>query len=305
MSQTETSRGCIEDYARLLFVECEPMRAFAKYFARDLIQHDPDIGDGHQGDEEFLEARREADPDAYLTEDQYATVGHAIIADGDLVMLKSHCFTSRDDAGRVFVDIWRVADQKFVEHWSAIEPIRADAANPLPAWCGTGGSYEEAHQVGDTVAQPLSGHSGDAMLRDASLAAARGFLDAIERGDDAAAAGFVDADTQSFDPRVARAGGSGLVERFAEARNRGDQFWQARWMGDGEFALVHGRLMSPDHSLGFSQMHLFRVADGRILAHWGVRQAIPTYSVAGRSMVEGPLEEGRQPGGPLTPAVGH
>ena len=76
-------------------------------------------------------------------------------------------------------------------------------------------------------------------------------------------------------------------------------------MADGGLVLVHGKAMTPEHALGYSQMHLFRVADGNIVAHWGVRQPIPPYSVAGHSMVKGPLERGRTQGGPLARAASH
>jgi len=306
VADTESSRACITDYARLLITERDPLKAFARYFSPGLIQHDPDIGDGHHGDEEFLEARRLGDPDAFLPTDRYATIMHSILADGDLVCLKSHVFISHDDPGRVFVDIWRIEEGRFAEHWSAIETIPARSPNPVPMWCGVGADYADALAAGDTVSAPVMGAVGDAALREASLATVRAYLDMI--ADPARVAQAVKTwmadDFVEYSPRLGQ-GRQALIDHLTACAGRGESFTEARFMADGDLVLFHGRAMTPEHELGYSQMHLFRVADGRINAHWGVRQAIPTYSVAGRCMVEGPLERGRVAGPPLEPVAHH
>ena len=152
---TEASRAAITDYARLLMVDHKPEEAFGKYYANLLIQHDPWIGDGGKGDVEFLKARREAEPEKYDSTDQYITVVHNILADGELVALVSHVFTSPTDTGRQFVDIWRMKDGEFAEHWDIIEPF--DETSAATVGCGVGGTYETASQVGDTVAKPVCG----------------------------------------------------------------------------------------------------------------------------------------------------
>lgn len=152
---TETSRAAVTDYARLLMVDHNPEEAFGKYYADLLIQHDPMIADGGKGDAEFLRQRREADPGKYDNEDQYVTVVHTIMADGDLVGLISHVFTSPSDPGRRFVDIWRMENGEFAEHWDVIQPI--DDAARAGVGCGIGGTYEAAKAAGDTVVSPTCG----------------------------------------------------------------------------------------------------------------------------------------------------
>ncbi len=304
MDETQSSRRVIQDYARLLIAEHDPLRAFAAYFSPTIIQHDPDIGDGGEGDEEFLEGRREAHPDDYLPLERYETVVHNILADGELVALKSHCFTSRDDPGRVFVDMWRVEDGRLAEHWSAVETIPSGSANPVPMWCGRGRDYQDAAACGDTVAAPICGDPGDPDLRASSLETVRAYLDALQgpaRIADAVER-FVAEDFVEYGPRLGQ-GRRALVQHLSAMAARGERFQPARWLADGELVLVHGLATDPDRPLGWSQMHLFRVAGGRVVAHWAVRQAIPPYSVAGHSMVDGPLEPGRSKGGPA--AAGH
>jgi predicted SnoaL-like aldol condensation-catalyzing enzyme len=152
---TQASRAAITDYARLLMVERKPEDAFGKYYADLLIQHDPWIGDGGKGDVEFLRKRREENPGKYDATEQYVTTVHNILADGDLVAIVSHVFTSPTDKGRKFVDIWRMENGKFAEHWDIIQPM--DAASAATVGCGVGGTYEAAKGAGDTVSKQTCG----------------------------------------------------------------------------------------------------------------------------------------------------
>ena len=171
-SKTEESRAAVTDYARLLMIEHKPEEAFGKYYADLLIQHDPWIGDGGKGDAEFLRKRREAEPDKYGATEQYITVIHNILADGDLVVLKSHVFTAPTDKGREFVDIWRLENGKFAEHWDIIQPLTAEMVATVG--CGFGGTYEAALKAGDTAAKPVCGsrdpESNSAASKDAAIA---------------------------------------------------------------------------------------------------------------------------------------
>ncbi|MBO9604275.1 MAG: hypothetical protein J7496_17385 [Novosphingobium sp.] len=149
------ARAAITDYANLLMVQHKPGEAFGKYYADLLIQHDPWIGDGGKGDVEFLKKRREAEPDKYDATENYVSVIHNILTDGEFVAIKSHIFTNPKDKGREFVDIWRMKDGKFAEHWDIIQPL--DDAMAKTVGCGVGGTYETAKQAGNTVAKPTCG----------------------------------------------------------------------------------------------------------------------------------------------------
>jgi predicted SnoaL-like aldol condensation-catalyzing enzyme len=179
----DTARAAITDYATLLMVSGKPEEAFGKYYADLLIQHDPWIGDGGKGDVEFLEKRREAEPEKYAATAQYVNVVHNIITDGEFVVLKSHVFTSPTDKGREFVDIWRVENGKFVEHWDVISPI--DAAKSETLACGIGGSYDAAGKAGNTIAKPACGSRDPAADSAASEKVVQTYLAALpeaERG---------------------------------------------------------------------------------------------------------------------------
>ena len=302
-SGTEASRHALEDYARLLMVERDVAQAMERYFDADLIQHDAEIGDSGHGDAEFLANRRKAHPEQFLSEEEYHTVVDNLLADGDLIALKSHVYTNPKDPGRVFVDIWRVAGGKFVEHWDVIQPVPSASLNDATMWCGGAASYAEADTVGDTVAHPGCGASGLPEHRQAALATVaayaamsedpRNAADAVER--------YFAADFVEHSPDVAQ-GKAARIEHErtrAEARRAaGEKSVIARTIADGDLVLTHGRVTTSADPRGVARLDLYRVRDAKIVEHWDVVQPIPAFSVAGHSMVDGPLEPGRTVGRP-------
>jgi predicted SnoaL-like aldol condensation-catalyzing enzyme len=301
-SQTEANRAAIKDYARLLMVERKPNEAFAKYFAPDLIQHDPFIGDGNGGDEAFLEARKDAAPEKYDDTDKYVNVIHNFLADGDLVAMKSHVFTNPTDPGREFVDIWRVKDGKFVEHWDVIMPIDTERANKGAVGCGVGVTYDAASKIENTIDNPACGEpdgsgKGDENKRTILAYMKMGLepgrlIEAIET--------YVAEDFTQHSARIPP-GRQGLIDymvpRMAErnADNRNHHF--ARMMGDGDMVLVHRWVTRDSEPLGKAFIDVFRLKDGKITDHWDLFQDVPPFSVSGRSMaIDGPMEEGRHKG---------
>jgi predicted SnoaL-like aldol condensation-catalyzing enzyme len=72
----------------------------------------------------------------------------------------------------------------------------------------------------------------------------------------------------------------------------------ARIIADGDLVLTHRRVTTTADPRGVAIVDLYRVRDGEIVEHWDVIQPIPAFSVAGHSMVDGPLEPGRSVGRP-------
>ena len=298
--QTAASRAAITDYARLLMVEHKPDEAFGKYYADLLIQHDPWIGDGGKGDVSFLKKRREENPGKYDATEQYITVIHNILADGNLVAIKSHVFTNPKDHGREFTDIWRMENGKFAEHWDVIQPIAADYASSVG--CGVGGTYEAAKQAGDTSAKPVCGKpdpKGD------KAANKRLVLDYMAMGYKPGK--LADAIETYLAPDFVQHSGhippgrQGLIDymqpkmaaRLADHRTSKVQ----HVIADGDLVLVHRLVTSDSDKRGAAYIDLFRVRNGKITDHWDIVQPTPAFSASGRSMTGGPddpLEPGRQ-----------
>ncbi|MCW3838338.1 nuclear transport factor 2 family protein [Sphingomonas canadensis] len=299
----ETPLESVTNYARLLMVEHKPHTAFARYFAPNLIQHDPWIGDGSEGDHEFLEARREAEPGQHDALDQYVTVIHTILADGDLVAIKSHVFTSPVDPGREFVDMWQVKDGKFIEHWDVIQPLPVGGVNPRPVGCGVGLTYAAAKAVGDTVANPVCGAPDRSVDSAESRRIVLAYMALGQQPGkmEEAVNTYLAEDFVQHSPNIPP-GRDGLIAYLAargaarSADNRRSHI--ARVIADGDMVMVHRRVTSDSDPRGIAYIDLFRLRGGRIAEHWDVVQPIPEFSVSGRSMVDGPLEPGRYKGGP-------
>ena len=296
------ARAAIMDYCRLLKVEHKPFEAFAKYFAPDLIQHDPWIGDGNGGDEEYLEGRREDDPEEYSATDEYVSVTHNIMADADHVVVKSHVFVGPNDEGRVFIDIWRIENGMFVEHWDIIEPI--DQTH----FCGLtqGRTRAEALAMGETLSKPIYGNpdvSAD------SAESERIVLEYMKMGQQPgrlveALQTYLADDFVQHCGRIppGKQGAIDYLSSKAEARakdNRTSHF--ERVVADGDMVVVHRRVTSDSDPRGTVFADMFRVRSGQVVEHWDVVQPIPEFSVSGRSISggpDGPLEPGRYHGAP-------
>lgn len=300
---TAESRRLVQAYARLLYIEHKPQEAFARFFAPDIIQHDPEIGDGIVGEQAFLQARQHAHPDRFLPVEQFATVVDNILADDDFVAVKSHTFTNPADKGRVFVDIWRIAQGRFAEHWGVIQPTPDHAENDATMWCRAGTTYAEARALSDTVAMPTCGAAGDAAARNAALATVKAYTTMLVQPGRAALAvetwvadGFVQHSPHIAPGKAALA--QHLVAGYDHADTVGRVLQVGRVLADGELVLVHRRVATRENPRGTAFADLFRVRAGLIIEHWDVAQAIPDFSVAGHAMVGDTLEPGRRVGAP-------
>ncbi len=96
--------------------------AAARYVAPTYIQHNPNVADGPEAMVKLMEGRYRAAPQRVI---QVVRV----VAEGDLVVAHSLAKNTPADRGTVFVDIWRVKDGKFVEHWDVSQPVPPTSAN--------------------------------------------------------------------------------------------------------------------------------------------------------------------------------
>jgi predicted SnoaL-like aldol condensation-catalyzing enzyme len=299
--QTAESRRIVEGYAHLRVTDRQ--RAWALYRLADAIQHNPEIPEGAAQHEKFLADRRTAQPQQFLAPDEYVNVIDNILADGDLVAIKSRLYTSPQDRGRAFIDIWRIEDGKLGEHWDVIQPIPVNPLNPISMGCGSIDSYAAGRKFADAAWMPACGPSGDSAQRAASLATVDAYLamgqqpgralEAVER--------FIAEDFIQHSPHIAP-GKAGLAN-YLHARQTtvaatGRKSHTARVLADGEFVLVHRRVTTDADRRGVAYVDLFRVRDRKIVEHWDIIQPIPPRSVAGHSMVDGPLEPDREAGPP-------
>lgn len=109
-------------FYELMFNDCRPREAIARFAGADYIQHNPHVATGKQGFIDYFE-RMAADYPGKRVEVKRAFV------DGDHVILHCHQIWPEglEYAG---IDIFRLdAAGKIVEHWDVLQEMPATSAN--------------------------------------------------------------------------------------------------------------------------------------------------------------------------------
>lgn len=118
----EKNKKLVTDFYKKAFTEHKPAEAMEKFVGSKYIQHNPHVSNGKKP---FID---------YFTE-FFKTHAHAstnikrVIAEGDLVMVHVLSKTDPKDRGQAVVDIFRVENDKIVEHWDVVQEVPEKSAN--------------------------------------------------------------------------------------------------------------------------------------------------------------------------------
>jgi predicted SnoaL-like aldol condensation-catalyzing enzyme len=128
-------RRLSEEFIRIGYLERRRSEAFERFVADDLIEHNPEFGDGRDASAKFFAARNASvNAENFLPVEQWRVEFDQVLIHGDLLFMRRHAFQRVNDAGRVFWDIWRWEGNRIVEHWDVIQDVPRSKANPRTMW---------------------------------------------------------------------------------------------------------------------------------------------------------------------------
>lgn len=97
-------------------------RADRECFGETYVQHTPWVADGREAVIAAFTNRIQKNPDLNIDIKRTA-------ADGDLVWIHGHVKATPDALGSAVVNIFRMEDGKFVEHWNVVTPVPEESLN--------------------------------------------------------------------------------------------------------------------------------------------------------------------------------
>ncbi|MGH2405117.1 MAG: nuclear transport factor 2 family protein [bacterium] len=120
--QLEVNKAAVRDLYDLAFNLKKPEEVVAKHIGSSYRQHNPGAGDGPAPFIAFVRGFAQAFPALRVDLKRQ-------IAEGDLVMVHSHLVRQPGDRGMAVMDIFRLENGKFVEHWDALQEVPESSAN--------------------------------------------------------------------------------------------------------------------------------------------------------------------------------
>jgi predicted SnoaL-like aldol condensation-catalyzing enzyme len=286
-THAKTTAAVARQFLQVLLVEADLSRAYRDYAIPDFVEHNPDIGNGYAAKMAYFAARQAQTP-LFPLPARWANVIDHVIVDADLFAVHRHVFTQPGDRGRVFVDIWRVADDKIVEHWDVIQPVPELVLNANPMWCGHGSDYVAARALGQTLAKPTCGAPDLAASRADSLAVVQAYAAMLGRGEVAeAVTRFVAPNYIQHSPHIEN--GLPKLTAYLSAELSGSEQQRSvvvvdHVLAQGNLVLIHRHVTRPTDPQGTVGLDIFRVESGQIIEHWDVKQAVPATSANGNTM---------------------
>ena len=269
--ETLETQKIARDFMHLQYEQKDLRGAKAKYYSPDFIQHNPQIANGRKGDQDFIAAREQRDPGHFLPLEQWVNKIDHVLVDGKYFAIHHRLYTSAQDRGRVFLDIWRVENGKMVEHWDVIQDIPEQAKNDNTMW----GDLVPSRRPTGSDPSPQS------VIRDYLRIG-------LEQGEPyAAAEKYLADDFRQHSPHIPDGKAAALAYFAARAALAPAQpriSSVSHIVSDNDLVLVTRHVTTGPQDRGSMYADLFKVQRGKIVEHWDVIQSVPAESVNGNSM---------------------
>jgi predicted SnoaL-like aldol condensation-catalyzing enzyme len=114
-------RNFIEAFVEIFYKQKKVRKAFEVFVAEDYIQHNPTIGNGREAAIEMLEPKF-SNPEASFDIKR-------ILIDGNMAVIHLNGKLSNNTLGVAVVDIYRIENEKIVEHWDVLQAVPTESAN--------------------------------------------------------------------------------------------------------------------------------------------------------------------------------
>lgn len=115
-TQLEKNKRLVTEFYDLAFNKHKPTEAAKKYIGNKYIQHNPFVPNGAEAFYTYFEGHFKKNPES-------RAIFKRVAADGDLVFLHLHSKENAKDPGRAIVDIFRIENDKIVEHWDVVQDV--------------------------------------------------------------------------------------------------------------------------------------------------------------------------------------
>ncbi len=283
--QTQATRALAHAFLERMYGQNDTRGAYHAFAAPDFIQHNPLMADGLAGHDAYFDSLAKQ-PSGKTVE--WAHVFDMVLVDGDLFAVLHHVFRSPEDQGRVFVDLFRVADGKIVEHWDVIQAIPATMPHGNGMACGQGNDYASARALGDTLNHPTCGAPDPRATRKDSMDVIDAYLKDIRAGDVVSGIRrWYSPSYRQHSPTIPD-GVEGAItyleHEYGKTVKALPSLGPAHVVAEGDYVLFHRLVTYPGQTRPSANVDIFRVTDGKVSEHWDIKQKAPETSANGHGM---------------------